>query len=166
MGQPTSRENSVYVTELTLTILKWKHVIASTPKFQLINGRDSSDPGPFSEIFWLPVNSRGVKSFKGFLAFAYPKLVNRPLLDCTGRFVKYIFIWPSNYLSILVEDYNRDPNTKKVRILDFNWSNFLIEIISYCCERVIAHDVIVRYYESELQAQLIPTHTPKPKPFN
>ena len=92
MGQPTSRENSVYVTELTLTILKWKHVIASTPKFQLIDGRDSSDPGPFSEIFWLPVTSRGVKSFKGFLAFAYPKLVNRPLLDCTGRFVKYIFI--------------------------------------------------------------------------
>ena len=27
-------------------------------------------------------------------------------------------------------------------------------------------NVFVRYYESKLQAQLIPTYHPKPKPFN
>ena len=90
MGQPPSRENSVYETELTLIVPKWRHVIANTPKFQLIKGRDSSDLGPFSEKFWLPVTSGGVKSFKGFVAFAYPKLINRPIMDCKGRFITIV----------------------------------------------------------------------------
>ena len=33
------------------------------------------------------------------------------------------------------------------------------------CVFAIVGVVVVRYYESELQAQLIPTHHPKPKPY-
>ena len=84
MGQPTSREDSVYETEFQVTIRKWRHVIATTAKSSLTKDRDPSDHGPFSTKFCLPITTRGVKSFKECVAFAYPKLASRPIMDSTG----------------------------------------------------------------------------------